>query len=380
MKNQEVAAVFKGIADILEIKGENPFRIRAYQRAAQNIENLAEDVASVAERGELENLPGIGKDLAAKINEILSTGTLKQYENLKKEIPEGLVELLSIPGVGPRTAKLLYEELRVASIDELEKLAREHKIQGLPGVGAKTEENIIRGIQLVRQGRERVPLGTILPLARDIMGRLERLSEVERMSVAGSVRRQRETIKDVDILVISSNPQKIMDVFTGIPQVHEIVAKGATKSSIRTKEGIQVDLRVVEPECFGAALCYFTGSKAHNIRIRELAVKRGLKINEYGIFRGDERIGGKEEEEIFEAVDLPYIPPELREDRGEIEAAQAGKLPKLVEYGEIKGDTHVHSNALTPSKTNPSGESPDTSVSMAGVVIVTGTQKKSFSG
>jgi len=343
MKNQEVANIFRRMADMLEIKGENPFRIRAYQRAAQNIENLAEDIALISERKGLDKLPGIGKDLAQKITEILETGTLKKYEEIKKEIPEGLMEIITIPGLGPRTAKTLYDTLKVSSVDELEQLAREHKLQGLPGIKAKTEENILKGIALYRQKLTRIPLNTMLTLSREIMGELKKLKEVRLMNVAGSVRRKKETIKDLDILIISPKPEKVMNFFTQLPLVGEVLAKGKTKSSIRTKDGIQVDLRVVEPDCFGAALCYFTGSKAHNIRIRELAVKNGLKINEYGIFRGNSKIGGKEEEEVFRAVGLPFIPPELREDRGEVEAALEGTLPNLVELKDIRGDLHVHS-------------------------------------
>ena len=344
MKNQEVANIFKRIADMLEIKGENPFRIRAYQKAAQNIESFAEDIAVIAERKELDTLPGIGKDLAQKITEIITTGTLQKYEELKKEVPEGLMEIISVPGLGPRTAKILYDELRVESIDHLERLAQEHRLQGLPGIKGKTEDNILKGIELYRQKLARVMLSTMLVLSRAIMRELKKLKAVKRMSVAGSVRRQRETVKDIDILIISPQPEKVMDFFTQLPLVKTIQAKGRTKSSIRAGGGIQVDLRVVEPDSFGAALCYFTGSKAHNIRIRELAVKKGLKINEYGIFQGEKKIGGKEEEEVYAAVGLPFIPPELREDRGEIETALEGKLPHLVEREDVRGDFHVHSN------------------------------------
>ena len=343
MKNQEVANIFRKIADMLEIKGENPFRIRAYQKAAQNIENLAEDIEIIAQRNELDSLPGIGKDLAQKITEILTTGTLKQYEEMKKEIPEGLMEIILIPGLGPRTAKILYDELKVESIDQLERLAQEHKLQGLPGIKAKTEENILKGIAIYRQKMSRVMLSTMLSLSREIIGELKTLKEVKRIEVAGSVRRRRETIKDIDILVVSPRPEKVMDFFTQLRLVETVQAKGRTKSSIRARGGIQVDIRVVEPESFGAALCYFTGSKAHNIRIRELAIKKGLKINEYGIFRGEEKIGGEEEEEVYSALELPFIPPELREDRGEIEAALHGNLPQLVEMEAIRGDLHVHS-------------------------------------
>ena len=341
MRNQDIAKIFYEIADMYEIKGENPFRVRAYRRAAQNIENLAEDVEKVI-KGR-KKIPGIGQDLMQKIKEILKKGTCKTYEELKKEIPPSLLELLAIPGVGPRTAKLIYDHFKVASLDELERLCLEHKIQSLPGVRVKTEENILKGIQLVRKGRERRPLGLILPLAEEIIEILKKRCPIDRIDVAGSVRRRKETVKDIDILVCSSNPWQVMEEFVNLPFASEIIAHGITKSSIRTQDGLQIDLRVVEKECYGAALCYFTGSKEHNIRIRELAIKKGLKINEYGIFEGEKRVGGKEEEEVFRAVDLPYIPPELREDRGEIEAAMEGKLPKLVEMEEIKGDLHVHS-------------------------------------
>ena len=343
MKNQEVAAIFNGIANILEIKGSNPFRIRAYRKAAQNIENLTEDIAAVAARGGLEDIPGIGKDLAGKIQEIIATCTLKVYEDLQKEIPSGIVSLLGIPGVGPRTAKALFDHFGVFSIEDIEKLALEHKIRGLPGIKAKTEENILKGIAILKKGRGRLPVGIVLPVAEEILSILSKKCPTCRLSIAGSLRRVRETVKDIDLLASSDKPAKVMKVFTGLSVVEDIIAAGETKSSIRTREGIQVDLRVVEPKSFGAALCYFTGSKAHNIRIRDLAVRQGLKINEYGVFKGKKRVGGETEEDVFKSVGLPWIPPELREDRGEIEAAQAGQLPVLVEMKDIRGDLHVHS-------------------------------------
>ncbi|MDO9463177.1 MAG: DNA polymerase/3'-5' exonuclease PolX [Deltaproteobacteria bacterium] len=343
MKNQEVAAVFDGIADILEIQGANPFRIRAYRKAAQNIENLTEDISVIAARSGLEAIPGIGRDLAGKIQEIITTGTFKDYEDLKKEVPSGIVTLLAIPGVGPRTAKLLFDHFGVSSIEEVEKLAVEHKIQGLPGIKARTEENILKGIAILKKGRERLPVGIALPVAEEIVALLRKKCPGCPVHLAGSIRRRRETAKDIDLLVASDEPARVMEVFTALPLVSEITVSGETKSSIRTRAGISVDLRVVEPKSLGAALCYFTGSKAHNIRIRDLAVRQGLKINEYGIFKGEKWLGGRTEEEVFQAVGLPYIPPELREDRGEIEAAQAGELPLLVEMKDIQGDLHVHS-------------------------------------
>lgn len=347
MKNREVVDIFNGIADLLEIKGENPFRIRAYRKAAQNIEVLSRDIAEVSqEEGGLEKIPGIGKDLAQKIKEIISTGRLQYYEEIKKEVPSGLVDLLSVPGLGPKTAKLFYERLNIKSIEELEEMASSHRLAGLPGIKEKTEENILRGIGMLRRGKERQPLGRVLPVALDILATLRMYKDVERLSLAGSLRRMKDTIRDIDILATSNHPEKVMKVFINLPQIREVLSQGQTRSSIMTHEGLQVDLRVVERESYGAALAYFTGSKSHNIRVREMAMKKGLKINEYGIFREDtgKRIGGKEEEDVYKAIGLSYIPPELREDMGEIEAAQDGRLPDLLELSDIKGDLHVHSN------------------------------------
>lgn len=345
MKNQEVVKVFNDIADILEIKGENLFRIRAYRKAAQNIESLSQDLDSMIERKALEEIPGIGKDLAQKIEEIISTGSLKFYEDLKKEIPEGLVELLSVPSLGPKTSKLLYDKLRIKNIEDLEEAAKSHKLLKVPGIREKTEENILRGIEMLKRGKERQPLGRVLPMAEEIVNALKASKDVRRVSLAGSLRRMKDTIKDIDILATSPDPSKVMKTFVNLPQVNEILARGITKSSIVTNAGIQVDLRVVEEDSFGAALAYFTGSKAHNIRLREMAMKRGLKINEYGVFdqKTDKKIAGKEEKDIYRVLDLPDIHPELREDMGEIEAAIRGDLPKLVKIKDIKGDLHVHS-------------------------------------
>lgn len=344
MKNAEIAAVFSEIADFLEIKGENPFRVRAYRRAAQTMEGLAEDVASVADRGELLEIPGIGKDLAGKIQEFLQSGAVEYLEGLRREIPVGVVELMRIHGVGPKTAKLLYEQVGVDSVEKLEELAKEHKLAGVPGIQAKTEENILKGIAVWRGGRERTPLGAALTLAETILETLRDLEEVDQISTAGSLRRMKETVKDIDILVTSKTPARIMEVFVGLPNVAEVLAHGETKSSLRLRESIQVDLRVVEPDCFGAALQYFTGSKQHNIRVRELAQRRELKVSEYGVFDGKsgKRVAGATEEDVYRAVGLPFIPPELREDAGEIEAALADRLPTLVALADIRGDLQLH--------------------------------------
>jgi DNA polymerase (family 10) len=344
MKNQEIAGIFNDIADLLEIKGENPFRIRAYRRAAQNIEGLAKDVAETP-KDELIKIPGIGQDLAGKIEEYVRTGKLRSYEDLKKEVPESLSVLLSVPSLGPKTAKLLFERLKVKDIETLEQLAREHKLSGLPGIKEKTEENILKGIEMLKRGMERQPLGKVLPIANDILRYLKSKAPVKKLSVAGSIRRWKDTIKDIDILATSQDPKTAMNVFVHLPHVKDVLMQGPTKSSVIIHEGLQVDLRVVDEDSFGAALAYFTGSKAHNIRLREMAVKSGLKINEYGIFREKDggKVGGEKEEDIYRILGLPYVPPELREDTGEVEAAVEGRLPKLVELRDIKGDLHVHS-------------------------------------
>lgn len=345
MHNPEVARIFNAIADILEIKGDNPFRIRAYRRAAQNIEGLAEDVETLIARDTLEDLPGIGKDLAAKIREIVKTGTAQEYEKLKAEIPAGLVQLVHIPGVGPKTAKLLFEEKGIDSIEKLEAASRAGQLRSLPGIKAKTEQNILRGIEMLKRASGRMPLGQALPLAEEIIARLRRVKGNQRILYAGSLRRMKDTVGDVDLLAVSTAPEKVMDAFVSLPMVQQVLAKGETKSSVMTRQGIQVDVRVVPPEAFGAALVYFTGSKAHNIHLRDMARKKGLKISEYGVFqeRTGKWIAGKEEEEIYGVLKLPFIPPELREDAGEIEAALAGHLPDLITVEDIKGDLHVHS-------------------------------------
>ena len=343
MKNQEIAKVFNDIADILEIKGDNPFRIRAYRRAAQNIDGFAGDIAETLEE-DLRKIPGIGHDLAEKINEYVKTGRLKFYEELKKEVPHGLVEMLSVPGIGPRTAKMLFEKLKISSVDELEQVAKKGGLKGLPGIQIKTEDNILKGIAMIKRRTDRFPIGRVLPIAEDMLKKLRDAAPVKEIAIAGSLRRWKDTIKDIDMLATSRDPKKVMNVFTRLPHVKEVLMKGPTKSSIVTRENIQVDLRVVEEDSVGAALAYFTGSKAHNIRLRELAVKKGLKINEYGVFdvKTNKKIGGKNEADIYKALGLLFIPPELREDTGEIEAAFERKLPELFELSDIKGDLHVH--------------------------------------
>jgi DNA polymerase (family X) len=344
MKNREIARIFSEMADILEIKGDNPFKIRAYRRAALNIEGLSKGVDDLS-REELFEIPGIGEELAAKIEEYLRTGSIHAHDKLKNEVPSGLLDLLAIPGLGPKTAKLLQDKLGVTTIEELEQAASEHRLTGIPGIRDKTEENILKGIAAVKRGHERHPLGRMLPAAMELVEELNKRARVERIEIAGSIRRRKETIKDIDIVATSPDPVGAMAAFIALPQVEEIVMHGPTRSSVRIQEGVQVDLRVVERDSFGAALAYLTGSKMHNVRLREMAVKQGLKINEYGVFRekDDRRLGGEEEEDIYRLLRLPFIPPELREDLGEIKAALEGKLPRLITVADIRGDLHVHS-------------------------------------
>jgi len=344
MRNQEVAKIFNDIADILEIKGDNPFRIRAYRRAAQNIDSMAKDI-DVLSADELRKIPGIGADLAGKIQEYVQTGSMEFFDALKEEVPSGLIALLSVPGLGPKTAKLLSDKLHIKDIGDLEIHAKEGRLKGLPGIQARTESNILKGIAMIKRHTGRFSIGRMRPLADEIMEGLRRASPVGEITVAGSLRRWKETIKDIDILVTSSDPGKVMDVFVSMPEFKEVLMKGPTKSSVLTNEGVQVDVRVVSGDSFGAALAYFTGSREHNIRLREMAVRKGLKINEYGIYdvKSGKKLGGQQESDIYRILGMPFIAPELREDTGEIEAALEGTLPVLVEMKDIKGDLHVHS-------------------------------------
>jgi len=345
MKNREIARMFSDIADILEVKKDNLFKIRAYRKAALNLEGLNRDLAELSHK-ELLEIPGVGSDLAARIEEYLQTGAMALHDQLKREIPAGVFALLAIPDLGPKTAKSIYDALQVTSIEELEQAAREHRLIGIRGIQQKTEENILKGIEAVKRGRERQPLGRMLPAALDLVDDLKKRAQVERIEVAGSIRRRRDSIKDIDIVATSPDPAGVMEVFVNLSQVYDVSMRGPTRASVIIRDGVQVDLRVVEPESFGAALAYLTGSKAHNVRLREMAQKRGLKINEYGIFREEDnqRLGGENEEDVYRLLDLPFVPPVLREDRGEIEAALAGKLPQLITLPDIRGDLHVHTN------------------------------------
>jgi DNA polymerase (family 10) len=344
MTNREIARILGEIADLLEIKGENPFKVRAYQRAAQAIEGLAAQLSDMRGRQPFTDIPGVGSSIAEKIEELLGTSQCRYHQELLAEFPASLAALLSIPEVGPRKAKALHDQLGITSVDELEQAAREGKLRDLKGFGAKTEHNILRGIERLKVHKARLPLAEAHPLAMEVVEDLLLAAPVERIEPAGSIRRMRDTIGDIDILVTSSEAQDVMSTFVALPVVDHVLQQGATKSSILSLSGAQIDVRVVEPESFGAALQYFTGSKEHNVRLRELAVRRGLRLSEYGVFdaKTDRRIAGATEEEVYGALDLPLIPPEMREDCGEIAAAQRGELPHLVAVEDIKGDLHVH--------------------------------------
>lgn len=346
MKNQELSKIFYEIADYLEMEGVD-FKPYAYQKAALTLETMEQDVGDIYLKGgikALENIPGVGKSIAEKIEEYLKTGKIKYYEELKRKLPINIEELIAVEGMGPKKAKVLYEKLGIRTLKDLEKAAKAHKIAPLFGFGEKTEKNILEGIAFLKRSKGRFLLGDILPAVKEVYQKLKTLKEVEKIDVAGSVRRMKETIGDVDFLVISKNPEKVMDYFVSLPGVVKIWGKGSTKASVRMKDGFDMDIRVVPSRSYGSALQYFTGSKEHNIATRKIAMDKGLKLSEYGLFRGPRMIAGKTEEEIYKTLGMPWIPPEMRENQGEIEAALKGELPKLISYDDIKGDLHVHSN------------------------------------
>jgi DNA polymerase (family 10) len=344
MKNRLVAKILYEVADLLELEGVE-FKPRAYRRAAQAVESCPIPVEDLVAQGRLRELPGVGESIAQKIEEIVQTGKLALHEELKAKLPVDLYALTQVEGVGPKTAKLLYEALGVRTLEDLERVAREGKIREIKGLGPKTEEKILRGLQEARGAEKRELLGYALPLARNLRQKLLSTGLFQRIELAGSLRRGKETVGDLDILGISTRPEEAARAFCTLPEVEEILAQGPKKSSVKLSGGLQADLRIVPEESFGAAWQYFTGSKAHNIRLRERAVARGWKLNEYGLFdENDQMLAGRTEEEIYKALGLPFIPPELREDQGEIQAAEAGALPKLLEFSEILGDLHVHTD------------------------------------
>jgi len=342
--NQELANIFYEIAYFLEMEGV-PFKPYAYEKAAIILENLEEDIKDIYQRKGFKGvkaIPGIGESIAKKIEEYLKTGKVKYYEEFKKRYPVDIEELTSIEGVGPKMVKVLYEKLGITNLKELEKAARQGKIRNLPGFGKKTEENILQGILFLKKSGGRFLLGEVLPLAQEIEKRLKRVKGVKKISIAGSLRRRKETIGDVDILVVATKPEAVMEEFVKLPGIIKVWGKGTTKSSIRLETGIDVDLRVIPERSFGSALQYFTGSKDHNIALRKIAIDLGLKLNEYGVFKGNKFVAGKTEEEVYEILKMQWIPPELRENRGEIELAQRNRLPEIIELKDIKGDLHTH--------------------------------------
>jgi len=343
--NRDIAEIFKKVADLLDITGSNPFRVRAYRSAARTVEGLGQSIADMIEEEEdLSELPGIGKDLAEKIKEIVDTGNLSQLEELESRTPGELSQLMKIEGLGPKRVSTLYKQLDVTSLKTLKKAAEDGKISRLEGFGEKTQQKILEGLQRVDEGEKRIKLVVAEEIAANLLDHIQEGKGVKEVVVAGSYRRRKETVGDLDILVTCKKGAHVMDRFTAYEDVNKIVSKGKTRSTVVLRSGLHVDLRVVPQVSYGAALHYFTGSKAHNIAVRKLGVKRKLKINEYGVFKGGEkaRMAGRTEEEVYSQVALPYIEPELREDWGEIEAAQKDQLPQLVTLDDLRGDLHAH--------------------------------------
>lgn len=344
MKNKEISALFEKMADLMEFKGKNPFKVSAYRKAARIIGDLTRDIEEISHDGELKAIPGVGEGIAQKISEYLETGKVGAYEELHEGVSDELMALMSIPGMGPKTLSLIHGEVGIKDMADLSRALDDGSLIGLPAMGEKKVENIRRGVKLLAQSRGRINVGLVFPLATRMVESMKRATGLTKIEVAGSLRRMREDIGDIDILATGSEGRKIVAAFTGLPEVREVLASGESKGSVVVEGGTQVDLRVVKEECYGAALQYFTGSKPHNIRLRSIARAKDIKINEYGVFRGERRIGGREEAEVYAALGLTWIPPELREDRGEIEAAQRRELPNLVERSDVNGDLHVHSN------------------------------------
>jgi DNA polymerase (family 10) len=347
--NADIAAIFDEIADLLELRRENPFRVRAYRRAAQVVRGQARELAEqIADGVDPRSLPGIGRDLGAKIREIVATGRCRALEQLRRQVPHGLEELLQLPGLGPARVRQLEAELGVKTPAGLHKALRDGRLRTLRGFGPKLEARLAGALQQPAAGR-RMLRSTAAQYGRGLVARLGRLPGVNRVELAGSYRRGRETVGDLDLLALSSRPRLVVEALARDEEVAEVLAAGPTRASVKLACGLQVDLRVVGADSFGAALHYFTGSKAHNIRLRRLAQARGLKVNEYGVFRGARRVAGSTEESVFASVGLPWIPPELREDGGEFEAAAQGSLPTLVDRADLRGDLHVHTDATDGS-------------------------------
>ncbi|MGZ4119060.1 MAG: DNA polymerase/3'-5' exonuclease PolX [Actinomycetota bacterium] len=343
--NEEVEELLGEWAELLQVTGADSYRVRAYEKAARSIGGYSKDLRDLDDK-EILAIPNVGKHMLERIREYLETGTAHELEDLREMVPAGMRELLRVPGFGPKKAILVHNELGVSSLSELAAAAEAHKLQGIKGFGVKTEENILKGIRNYREQEERIPVDQALESAQRIIASLQEVSSIDEIAYAGSLRRMRETIGDLDILVAASDPEPVMDAFVGMARVARVLAKGSTKSTVVTRRGIQVDLRVVPHDAWGAALIYFTGSKAHNIKIREIAVKKGLKLSEWGLFlaKDSSTIAARTEEEVYEALGLPWIPPTMREDRGEVEAAIAGTLVTPIEQHDLRGDLHTHTD------------------------------------
>jgi DNA polymerase (family X) len=346
MKNFELAKILRNISILLDMD-EVQFKPRAYEKAARSVEALEEEVEEIYGRGgvkALTDIPGVGESIAEKIEELIKTAKLRYYEELLRKTPVDLDSLYGIEGMGPKTIKVLYQKLGIKNIDDLEKAAQAHKISKLPHFKQKTEENILHAIEFAKKSRGRFILGFTLPLIRGIEEKLKALPEVKKAVAAGSVRRMKETIGDVDFLVVSDNPRKVADFFVSMPEVLQVIEKGSTKSAVKLKTGMNADIRILPQKSFGAALQYFTGNKDHNIAMRKIAQSKKWKLSEYGIFSGEKQVAGETEEEVYEKLGLAWIPPELRENTGEIGAAQKKKLPQVIGYKDLKGDLQVHTN------------------------------------
>lgn len=347
MQNADIAALFNEFAELLELQGANPFRVRAYRNAARTVENLTSSVADLvaAPEHDLTQLEGIGKDLADKIETIVATGELPQLNELRSQFHPDVVQMLRIPGLGPKKVAALLENLQIQTLADLKAAAEAGRIATVKGFGKKTEESILEGLALLEQTGKRALLSIAKASADAVVADLLSLDVVQQASVAGSCRRRKETCGDLDVLAVADDSAAVMDRLAGHEMVEKVLARGETKQRVRLRNGLELDLRVVPAESYGAALQYFTGSKEHNIVIRRRAQERGLKVNEYGVFRGEKYVAGRTEEEVYKAVDLPWIPPELRENRGEIELAERGPLPELVELADLQGDLHMHTTA-----------------------------------
>ena len=345
-KNQETAELLYHIAELLELKGENTFKIRAYNKAARAVESLSTDIQEIYAAEELESIPGVGSAIAEKIGEYLKNGRLGYYDDLCKEIPAGLSEMLKIPGLGPKTVQLVYQKLSITDLNTLEQAARSHRLRRLPGFGQTKEKNIIKAIERYRQRSGRIPFGKAYGLVDEIFQFMDHYVKTGTIVPAGSLRRGRDTVGDIDLLAIHDNPVQLINAFIGMPIVGQVLGKGKTKVTIITKDAVQVDLRILEARSYGTSLQYFTGSKEHNVKLRSIALKQGLSLSEYALedVGTGEKIYCDNESEVYQRLGLPYIPPELREDAGEIEAALAGSLPRLITLQDIKGDLHVHSD------------------------------------